>query len=73
MAKRLKVSTTKRAPKLVPGWEGQPKGLAQLLMERGLIDASIPYRDYRKTDCQNLLGKCSDFANEKCLMEHVAG
>lgn len=74
LARRHEVDEFEMIDEIVKGsgWEGQAKGSAQLCMERGLIDAKRPYSVYLKAQLLALLSACSDFANEKCLMEWVA-
>jgi hypothetical protein len=74
LAASLRIPASEHIPEVVKGsgWEGQPKGMAQMLMERGLIDASRPIADYSKAYMKSLLSSCSDFENELCLMEYVA-
>ena len=64
------------------GWEGQGKGLFQVLAERGWIDLSnIKKYKMVATDSDgnivpeysltHLMGRCTDFANEKSQLEYV--
>ena len=64
------------------GWEGQGKGLLQVLAERGWIDLSnIKKYKMVATDSDgnivpeysltHLMGRCTDFANEKSQLEYV--
>jgi len=72
------VQTTVEKQKIIQGWEGKPKGILQILWERGLID-ELNYKatltlDGRKNpltglidesmSLHHLLGKCPDFKNE---------
>ena len=50
------------------GWVGSPKGLKQVLWERGWIDPSH-YSSYTKKTLQGLLEKCQDFIEEPSAME----
>ena len=60
------------------GWEGQPKGLLQVLWERGLIDDSRVQqytKDGRGTDKEHsllrMMEACSDFKNELSALQHL--
>lgn len=79
---RVGIATKKTLPKKIIGWHGKPKGLLQVCHERGLVDETKTYT--RKgikdqfgnyipgTDLDELLGQCSDFLNEKSLLQHHA-
>ena len=60
-----------------PGWVNEPKGLLQVLWERGWIDEAnySSYKvQYNKDDdfsLQRLMSKCPDFAEEKSAMEYL--
>lgn len=67
---------------IAPGWEGQPKGLLQVLAERGLIDRELLEKytlDGRKdqltgkVDLQfslrNILAECPDFKHEETALQ----
>ena len=69
---------------IAPGWEGQPKGLLQVLAERGLIDRELLEKytlDGRKdqvtgkVDLQyslrNILGECPDFKHEETALQYL--
>ena len=69
---------------VVPGWEGQPKGLMQVLWERGLIDtASLAQYtvDGKKnlitgdinlhSSLRHILANCKDFQEEETALEHL--
>ena len=70
-------------PKIKEGWETKPKGLLQVLWERGFIDASNLKQytmDGRKdaygvhqpnTSLKYLLGSCKDFENEESLLQSM--
>jgi hypothetical protein len=73
-----------RKEKIAPGWEGQPKGLLQILWERGLIEHKLLDKytlDGRKdaitgkVDLQyslrHLLAECSDFKNEETALQYL--
>jgi hypothetical protein len=64
------------------GWEGKPKGMEQVLWERGWIDITRPRKDYSKlgtkdsmgalqkdTSFLELLANCADFENEETLLQ----
>ena len=69
---------------LVKGWQGQPKGLIQVLWERGFIDPSKPRRYYamkgtkdstniiRPDSCLvKLMEACTDFEEEQTLLQKM--
>ena len=66
------------------GWEGQPKGLMQVLWERGLIDTSSLEQytlDGRKnpitgevnlrSSLRHILANCNDFKDEETALEYL--
>ena len=82
-ADKYNVPTTKDEPKiLVKGWQGEAKGLLQVLWERGFIDTTKGARYYAKngtrdeagiirpdTNLQELMGNCIDFEEEHTLLQ----
>ena len=66
-----------------PGWKGKPKGMRQVLWERGLIDATklSTYTNDGKKDQMGIidkskslwciLGQCTDFINEQGMMQYI--
>jgi hypothetical protein len=58
-----------------PGWMNQPKGLQQVLWERGWIDESnlvsykAAFQENNQFSLQWLMSQCPDFAQEKSAME----
>ena len=69
---------------IAPGWEGKPKGLLQVLGERGLIERAALERytlDGRKDaitgridlqySLRSLLGKCRDFKEEETALQFL--
>jgi hypothetical protein len=69
---------------IAPGWEGQPKGLLQVLAERGLIDRELLEKytlDGRKdqltgkVDLQyslrSILAECPDFKHEETALQYL--
>ena len=83
LAEQNGIAATRQVKKVREGWEGKSKGLLQILWERGLIDGSkhTGYTlDGKKdangiidlnTSLRHLMGVCSDFVNEKGMMEFV--
>jgi len=71
-----------REQKKREGWEGKPKGLQQVLWERGLIDGK-KLKKYTldgktangildwSTSLRHIMGCCTDFLNEEGMMQHV--
>ena len=65
------------------GWVGKPKGLKQILRERGLLDLANlalytvdgPKDDDGKVDCsksyKKLMESCTDFKREKTALQHL--
>jgi hypothetical protein len=59
------------------GWVGQPKGLLQVLWERGHIDEQqldkyvVPYKNGDPFSLRWLMASCEDFASEKSAMEYL--
>ena len=78
------IAITKNEDKIKEGWEGKPKGLLQVLWERGLID-NANLKDYSLTgkkdefgivdnikSLRHIMGMCHDFLNEEGMMQHIA-
>ena len=78
-------SAVSNVEKIKEGWVGKPKGLLQVLWERGLIDTGINLKDYsltgkkdalgtvnNNTNLRHLMGMCSDFLNEEGMVQHIA-
>jgi hypothetical protein len=73
-------------PEVTQGWEGKPKGLLQVLWERGFIDESKPVNCYtvdgRKVpitgeidstySLRHMIRGCQDFKEEETALEHLA-
>jgi hypothetical protein len=73
------------APVIEKGWEGKPKGLKQVLWERGFIDESIPLDEYmimpltNNDDDENaedysllcMMSSCLDFAKEETALQYI--
>ncbi|KAI2509512.1 hypothetical protein MHU86_4889 [Fragilaria crotonensis] len=69
---------------VAPGWVGQPKGLLQVLSERGLIDRSSLEKytlDGRKDNItgtidlryslRNIMAECTDFKDEESALQYL--
>jgi hypothetical protein len=69
---------------VIPGWQGQPKGLMQVLWERGFIDVSALERytlDGRKnpitgevnlqSSLRHILANCKDFKDEETALQFL--
>ena len=65
------------------GWVGKPKGIQQILWERGLLDPSITYMAKIKNNNDDegsetrkiygeVLAECHDFQNELTSLQHLA-
>ena len=69
---------------VVPGWQGQPKGLLQVLWERGLVDESLEKYtlDGRKDpisgkiglqlSLRSILANCTDFKEGETALQYLA-
>jgi len=84
LAREHNVATHWNKPIIEKGWEGKPKGLKQVLWERGFIDESIPLDEYTIQPSEDgdiedaesnsllfLLSTCLDFAAEETALQHV--
>ncbi len=75
-AKNLPITTEE--DDIIEGWLGKPKGIKQVLWERGLLDPKVQYvakvkkddpKEAGKVEYSTLLANCTDFLSEKtCLM-----
>ena len=83
IAKSHGLPTTKTTDKITPGWMLKPKGMMQILYERGFIDPSYAIKDYveKGLKCKNglldktkgyklLIANLPDFINEKSMLEY---
>jgi hypothetical protein len=84
LCKDHNIETSKVVERIIEGWEGKPKGLAQVLWERGLIDGTN-LKHYSLTGKKDELGMldittslkhimrmCCDFLNEEGMLQHIA-
>jgi len=84
LCKDHNIETSKVVERIKEGWEGKPKGLAQVLWERGLIDGTN-LKDYSltgkkdelgmldiTTSLKHIMGMCRDFLNEEGMLQHIA-
>lgn len=85
LASQNNVSIWKRAEDVEEGWLGKPKGMLQILWERGFIDPGIENpKKYYTLDRKNqegeveegrslrrLIRECYDFEHEHTLMQYV--
>ena len=82
LANQHGIALKKRNQKIIEGWVGKPKGLLQVLWERGWIDEQRldEYRLLAKDEegeiieelsLTVLMESCLDFANEKCRLEDL--
>ena len=87
LATIINFATVKRVKKdRVKGWMGKPKGLLQILWERGHIDTNFVARSYYTlggwndrygnavpdTSLHDLMGKCVEFIKEETLLQTQA-
>lgn len=63
LCQNMAIPLTVDEPQVKPGWMNKPKGMLQILYERGWINTAIPLSTYTKT------GRKEDFDEEKNLME----
>ena len=65
---------------IIEGWVGKPKGMRQVLWERGLLDPQVVYVAKIKKDNPNLeekveyaavLDDCADFLGEKTSLMYL--
>ena len=84
-AAKNNIPITKTEPKVIKGWVNQPKGMLQILYERGFIDPNIDIRKYTekglKLDDGSLDASMSyktmtanlpDFIGEQSQLEYIA-
>ena len=84
LCEQNQIATTKNVERIKEGWEGKPKGLLQVLWERGLIDGNN-LKSYaltgrkddlgtvdESTSLRHIMGMCFDFLNEEGMMQHIA-
>ena len=84
LCQEYNIETSKVVEKIKEGWEGKPKGLAQVLWERGLIDGTN-LKNYSltgkkdelgmldiTTSLKHIMGMCPDFLNEEGMLQHIA-
>jgi hypothetical protein len=81
--KGIALSVDKTA--VIQGWEGQPKGLLQVLWERGLLDSTKPLNWYtvdgrkdtvtgnvdESSSLRYLMSRCQDFQEEETALQHL--
>ena len=72
MASRRDIPIKVTEPKIIEGWLGTAKGLAQICWERRLIDGRDKPSKYTKTELKNLIAECHDFKTELSLVEWLA-
>ena len=57
--------------KIVEGWEGKPKGMIQVLWERGFIDPTKGIKDYTLNGRKDMFGNCILDTSLKEMMESL--
>ena len=80
-ASRNGIATMVSEERVEQGWLGAPKGLKQILWERGLLDPTIKYTiqgrkdadgaTIKETSMKHILGECPDFKNEITALEKL--
>ena len=80
MATAANLPTMVQEDDVVEGWVGKPKGIKQVLWERGLLDPQVTYVSKIKKDDPNyeekveystVLADCADFLNEKTSLMYL--
>jgi hypothetical protein len=84
IARQNDINLYERKEKIAPGWEGQPKGLLQVLWERGLIEKecldkytldgrkdSITGKVDLRYSLRHLLAECTDFKHEETALQYL--
>ena len=80
MATAANLPTMVEEDDVVEGWVGKPKGIKQVLWERGLLDPQVTYASKIKKDDPNyeekveyntVLADCADFLNEKTSLMYL--
>ena len=80
MATAANLPTMVEEDDVVKGWVGKPKGIKQVLWERGLLDPQVTYVSKIKKDDPNyeekveystVLADCADFLNEKTSLMYL--
>jgi len=77
------INLTHTQTKVSKGWQGKPKGLLQVLWERGFIDSSklseyklhafdVDKKIIPKYSLLSLMSSCTDFKEEVSQLEHIA-
>ena len=74
LAENLHIPISENYDEILPGWVGTPKGLRQVLWERGLIpaDSIVQYTRNHKDPKYNLvqiMASCQDFLEETNLLQ----
>lgn len=83
LARRNGIELTKTSRKIRPGWVGKPKGLLQVMWERGFIDEEkldkykLTATDHdgeliEEYSLRHLMSNCTDFATEKSQLQSIA-
>jgi hypothetical protein len=81
MARRAGLPLTYEKREVIQGWEGKPKGMEQILWERGWIDPSLPRKVYtvygtrdsmgnvrKDTSLQFLMSNLKDFETQETML-----
>ena len=82
-AREKGIALEKRTRKVKPGWQGKPKGLLQVLWERGFInEEELEQYKLESTDedgqmieeysLRHLMSNCTDFDTEKSQLQTIA-
>jgi hypothetical protein len=69
LAERNGLPTKHTVATIWEGWVGKPKGMAQILVDCGLIDAQQPLSAYWKVHMHQMIGECTGFANALSSIE----
>ena len=83
LATEYDIPVAETKDKVIKGWEGKPKGMFQILWERGFID-STKIKNYtlkgrqdvfgvvnKSYSLEHLMGNCQDFEEEETLLQSM--
>jgi hypothetical protein len=81
MAQRAGIALTYKKHEIIQGWEGQPKGMEQILLEQGWINPTVTRKVYtvhgtkdsmgavrKDTSLQYLMSNLKDFMSQETSM-----
>ena len=77
-AEEFSIALEIETPVIKPGWENAPKGLLQVLWERGWVNPDAVVKKYtlknndKNYSLRHLMSQCEDFQAEQSAMEFLA-